>query len=119
MTTATEDKMEIGDGVIGAIVGAVFGAGGLGGLWAARGKRVESDTKLLGQYYGDLSSRLSSLEKTVLAQQETIGILRAENAELRAENKHLHEEIVELRSENAALRYRVDELADLSEAGCV
>ena len=113
MTTAAE--MEIGDGLIGALVGALFGAGGLGGLLTWAGKRGDNDTKMLGQYYGDLSSRLTSLESVVLAQQDTIGLLRADNAELRAENKHLHEEIVELRGENAALRYRVDELADLSE----
>lgn len=114
MTTAAE--MEIGDGVLGALVGALFGAGGLGGLLTFAGKRGDNDTKMLGQYYGDLSTRLTSLEQTVLTQQDTIGLLRADNAELRAENKHLHEEILELRGENAALRYRVDELADLSEA---
>ena len=114
MTTAAE--MEIGDGLIGALVGALFGAGGLGGLLTWAGKRGDNDTKMLGQYYGDLSTRLTSLESVVLTQQDTIGLLRADNAELRAENKHLHDEILELRAENAALRYRVDELADLSEA---
>ena len=105
------------DSIIGAVLGAVTGAGGLGGLWALLGKRADSDAKLLGQYYGDLSTRLASLEQTVLAQQETIGILRADNAELRAVNKHLQEEIEELRVENAALHHRVDGLADCSEVG--
>jgi FtsZ-binding cell division protein ZapB len=107
--------MELSDGVIGAILGAITGAGGLGGLFAWVGKRGETNMKIVGQYYGELSIRLTSLESVVLTQQDTIGLLRADNAELRAENKHLHDEILELRAENAALRYRVDELADLSE----
>ena len=101
--------------LLGAVIGAVTGAGGLGGLWALLGKRQESDAKLIGQYYGDLSSRLTSLEHTVLSQQETIGILRADNAELRAVNGHLQSEIEELRAENTALRHRVDGLADHGE----
>jgi len=114
MTTAAE--MEIGDGLIGALVGALFGAGGLGGLLTWAGKRGDNDTKMMLGYYGDLSGRLTSLESVVLAQQDTIGLLRADNAELRAENKHLHEEIVELRGENKTLRDRVDGLVDHSEA---
>ena len=96
------------DTLLGAVIGAVTGAGGLGGLWALMGKRADADAKIHVQYYGDLSARLGSLEQTVLAQQETIGVLRSELAEERAENKHLRAEMDELRAENDALRHRID-----------
>lgn len=113
---ATRSRSMDSNTLLGAALGAITGAGGLGGLWALLGKRQDSDTKLLGQYYGDLNTRVTQLEQMVFSQQETIGILRGENAELKAENRHLQEEIVELRGENAQLRARVDGLAEGSEA---
>ena len=113
MTTAAE--MEIGDGLIGALVGALFGAGGLGGMLTWAGKRGETNMKIVGQYYGELSARLSSLEQTVLSQQEVIGVLRSENAVLKSENKYLHAERAQDRVEMDVLRTRLDHLVDLSE----
>ena len=113
MTTAA--SMEISDGVIGAILGALTGAGGLGGLFAWAGKRGETNMKIVGQYYGELSARLSSLEQTVLSQQEVIGVLRSENAVLKSENKYLHAERAQDRVEMDIMRTRLDLLVDLSE----
>ena len=88
---------ELGDGVIGAIVGAVAGAGGLGGLWGYITRRQTDDSTTLRQWYGDLAERVRMLEGTVITQSATIAELQKENAELRAENRILAAEVLRLR----------------------
>jgi uncharacterized protein HemX len=129
--------MNIGDGVIGALVGAVFGAGGLGGLWAMLGRREDNTTKLLVQYYSDLSARQTAseavqanLQGRVDDQQDTINKqeIKLERQQTTIDqqqltiNQHqltintLHAENVCLRHENKELKYRVDGLDGQSEA---
>jgi hypothetical protein len=88
---------DFSDGIIGAVVGAVAGAGGLGGLWGYITRRQTDDSSTLRQWYTDLATRVRSLEDTVNQQSATIARLQVENAELRAENRVLLADIERLR----------------------
>ena len=134
--TAGGINMDVGDGVIGALVGAVFGAGGLGGLWAMLGRREENTTKMLVQYYGDLSARQTAseavqanLQSRIDDQQDTINRqeIKLDRQQVTIDqqqltiNQHqltintLHAENICLKDENNSLRLRVDDLDGQSE----
>lgn len=101
--------MEVSDSILTAAFGAVFGAGGLGGLLTLLGKSRDSDAAAVRQYYTQISERMERLELTVTK-------LEHENAMLHLENAKLYAERITLRAEIDGLRTRVEELASHNEA---
>ena len=103
------------DSIITALIGAVTGASGLGGVLALLGKARDNDAKKIAQYYDKITGRLDTLETRNAALELWVDILTGENILLRADIARLISENNDLHSENKKLRKRVDSL-DFSDA---
>jgi len=107
--------MEISDGVIGAILGALTGAGGLGGILTLVGKSRDADAAVVRQYYDKITSRLDVLESRNSVLEARVDHLTDENVALRADVARLTNENADLHAENQSFRQRFRDLDEASE----
>jgi len=109
--------MEISGNIISAILGSVFGAGGLGGVLVMMAKNKETDAETLRAYCAELradSVELRAHQKTLEARIDSLEVDKItshrENSILLAERAIDRAKIETLESERAADRAKIDAL---------
>jgi cell division protein FtsB len=93
--------------VLTAFVGALTGAGGLGGILTLFGKNREADAAAQRQYYDKITARQDLLESRVDALTRDNVRLGADVARLMSENEKLH-------AENKELQRKMADISDVT-----